>query len=233
MATLSQWADDFISLLYPRLCYACLKEQPPKGDIICPSCQYDLVISDMHLDRENEVTEKFWGRVNIQAGAAMYPFSKAGKVQQLVHHLKYYGKKEVGIQLGEWYGRVLRESPNFQAIDLIIPVPLHPKKQRLRGYNQSDQFAMGLSTTFQKPWLANGLVRKVHSKSQTKKTRAERFQNVANVFHIEQPQALEGKHLLLVDDVLTTGATLEACAGKLLELEGVRVSLVVIGVAKM
>lgn len=224
--------QDFIHLIYPNLCYACLATQPPKGEIICTTCQYELQISQMHLQESNEVVEKFWGRVPIEAGGSMYSFRQASKTQQLIHHLKYKGKKEVGILLGQWYGRVLIQSSHFQKIDCIVPVPLHPKKQRIRGYNQSDQFAIGLSESMQKPWFADGLVRTVHSKSQTQKTREERFKNVANVFQVGKPAMLSGKRILLVDDVLTTGATLESCVRQLLTLRGTTVSLAVIAMSK-
>jgi len=232
MNLLKRYFQDFIDLIYPKLCLSCLEATPAPDHILCVSCQYELVPTTTHLEQDNEVVEKFWGRIPIAAGAAMYTFTKAGKVQRLIHQLKYKGKQEVGLHLGRTYGRLLMASPLFRRVQVIVPVPLHQKKLKLRGYNQSDSFAEGLSETTQIPWKRNGLKRVIHSKSQTQKTREERFKNVEEVFQVEDVESLKGKHILLVDDVLTTGATLEVCASKLLELPNTKVSIAVIAIAK-
>jgi len=229
--TPKQLLHGFIALFYPHLCLACEKEQPPLSDIICIKCQYKLPRTEQHLQTENAFTERFWGRIPLQAGAAMYHFVKGGAMQRLLHHLKYKGRKEVGSTLGEWYGQLLRNAPAFQDIDLIVPVPIHPRKKRIRGYNQSDHIAEGLAKSMQKPWLPDGLQRVEHTQSQTTKSRMERFENVMRAFAVKNATALQGKHILLVDDVLTTGATLEACALKLLDVPDTKVSMATLAMA--
>jgi len=231
MPALSKWMNDFAGLLYPRLCLACAERQPPRGSLVCASCQLKLPRTDHHELQENAFTERFWGRVPIFSGAAMFHFVKGGRAQHLLHQLKYEGKQEIGVLLGEWYGRDLRDSPWFRSVEAIVPVPLHPRKERLRGYNQSDTFARGLSRSMRVPWYKNGLHRRVFTETQTKKGRLERFGNVEEVFEVGEPSILAGKHLLLIDDVITTGATLEACAHTLLGLPGVKVSMATIAMA--
>lgn len=220
--------DDFLSLFYPRLCLACGKGLPPTKEVVCVSCQYHLPKTKFHLEKENPVTEIFWGRIKIESAAALYHFSKGGKTQQLIHKLKYKGKKEVGIKLGRLYGVQLKEATFFKSVDCIVPVPLHPRKEFKRGYNQSDQFAIGLSQTMEIPWYKNALIRNTESDSQTRKSRIERFKNVGRVFEVYKPKLMINKHVLLVDDVITTGATLEACAEQILEVPGTKVSIVTI-----
>ncbi len=231
MKPVLRWLDDFVSLFYPRLCLACGRGLPPQRDTICISCQYYLPKTNFHLHPENPFTERFWGRIPLEAGAALYHFNKSGRTQKLIHHLKYDHKPEVGIRLGQLYGKYLLESDLFRSIDLIVPVPLHPRKERLRGYNQSAVFAKGLSQSMEVPWRKNILMRKVMTATQTKKSRMERFQNVQNAFILNEEKAIRNKHILLVDDVLTTGATLEVCAICLLKAPNVKVSMATIGIA--
>ena len=224
--------EDFVALFYPRLCLACSQNTPPKNDFICLLCQYKLPKTNYHLEKENKFTERFWGRLELQTGAALYHFSKGGRTQQLIHNLKYQNKRELGVKLGELYGELLAQTPWFQSVDLIVPVPLHPKKLHKRGYNQSDQFAMGLSTSLQKPWSGKVLLRKSYTESQTHKSRFERLQNVFNAFALSKANLITGKHILLVDDVLTTGATLEACGLQILSAPNTRLSMATIAIAK-
>ena len=227
---LHTWLDALSSLFYPNLCLACSKNLPPSSGFLCVSCSYKLPKTDFHLHQENPLTERFWGRVQLQAGTACYHFSKSGRTQQLLHRLKYEGKKEVGIEIGKLHGSVLREAPLFRDVDLIVPVPLHLKKQRLRGYNQSALYARGLSERLGVPWQ-EALKRTAYTDSQTRKSRMERFANVEKVFKLPSTDAVAGKHVLLVDDVITTGATLEACAHRLLAAPGTRVSVATIAIA--
>lgn len=152
-------------------------------------------------------------------------------MQRLMHNLKYNGKKEIGIALGKQFGHQLRRSPLFANVECIVPVPLHPIKLRTRGYNQSEMFARGLSDSMRLPCLPNGLRREVHAESQTKKSREERVTKLQETFRVNLPDAMSGKHILLVDDVLTTGATLEVCAAQLLALPGTQVSMATIAIA--
>ena len=227
--TSSIWKD-LLSLFYPHICAACGRNTPPRGQVVCVSCLYKLPKTNFHLHKENPFTERFWGRLPLEAGAALFFFAKGSRTQQLIHRLKYKNKREIGIQMGKLYGAELRESPLFSRVDVIVPVPLHPKKEWARGYNQSALFAQGLSETLQKPWLHNGLQRKVYADSQTQKSREERLDNISQAFTIGDMEAIRGKHVLLVDDVLTTGATLEACGLRLLEAADVQLSMATLAI---
>ena len=164
---------------------------------------------------------------------AMFHFIKQGRVQQLIHHLKYEGRRDIGYGLGRTYGPVLAEALAADPPALIVPVPLHPRKQHKRGYNQAEVFARGLSEAMDIPHAGRVLVRTVYATSQTNKGRLERFQNVSKAFALKKKAPIQGKHILLVDDVLTTGATLEACAQQLLQVPKVRVSMATIAIAQM
>ncbi len=222
---------DFFALFYPNLCLVCDANLPPNQESICLPCQYHLPKTDFHLYKENAFSERFWGRLPLESGAAFYKFNKGGRTQHLIHRLKYENKQAVGVRMGQLYGSKLRESPFFAGIDLIIPVPLHARRFHERGYNQSELFARGLAEAMKVPSLPDGLERTLHTTTQTHKTRMERLRNVADAFVVKSKKKLEGKHILLVDDVITTGATLEACGQKLLEISGTRLSMATIAIA--
>lgn len=221
----------FLHLIYPELCVACGADMPAGDACFCFRCQLKISVSDMHLVRENEFTDRLWGRLQLESGAAMYYFTRKSPVQQALHQLKYHNKPEIGVKMGRAFGRKLKASDVFRPVEAIVPVPLHPKKERLRGYNQSAQFAQGISEVMDIPVLRNALVRRAFTATQTKKKRMERFENVDDVFVVEKPTLLQGKHLLLVDDVLTTGATLETCGQALLGIAGTRLSVATIAIA--
>ncbi|MDZ4205365.1 MAG: phosphoribosyltransferase family protein [Bacteroidales bacterium] len=221
--------DDFISLFYPKICHACGNSLYRNEEVICTFCRYHLPKTNFHLDQDNMLAKVFWGRVRLENTIAMYFFTKAGKVQHLLHQLKYKNKPEIGVFLGNLYGLELIKHEPFTSINMVIPVPLHPKKQRKRGYNQSEQFAIGLAQTMNIPVESRLLIRTHASETQTRKSRFSRWQNVSEIFAVTNPSAISGKHILLVDDVITTGATIEACAAKLYETENVKVSAASIG----
>lgn len=185
----------------------------------------------MHLLAENEFTDRFWGRVPLVAGAALYYFNRKSPIQKALHQLKYHNQADIGVRLGQQLGYLLKQSPQFHTVEGILPVPLHPKKERIRGYNQSALLATGLSDILQVPVLSGILTRQQFSESQTRKKRMERFDNVNDVFTVTRPERIRGRHLLLIDDVLTTGATLEACGQVLLETPDVRLSMATIAIA--
>jgi len=180
---------------------------------------------------QNPVLERFWGRVALEHASSSYVFSKGGRLQNLIHKLKYEGQPEIGIELGKRFGSLLKNTAPYDTVTNIVPVPLHPKKEKIRGYNQAAMFAQGLAEGMNKPWSENYLIRVENTTTQTQKSRMDRFDNVANAFAVAQTKELAHQHILLVDDVITTGATLEACAHKLLAVEGVKVSLAVIALA--
>lgn len=174
----------------------------------------------------------FWGRVNIHSASAFYFFEKGGKVQNLMHQLKYRGKKEIGTLVGNWYGAELKNSELFNSVNLVVPVPLHPKKMKKRGYNQSESFAEGIAKAMEIQMDSTNFIRNIETETQTKKARYNRWQNVETVFEVKSPTIFENKHILLVDDVVTTGATLEACAQKLLSIGGTKISIATIAYAQ-
>jgi ComF family protein len=223
--------DDFISLLFPKICAACGNSLWKQEEIVCLSCEFHLPRTNFHLALENPVSQLFWGRVNLESAAAFLYFNKGNKVQRLIHQLKYKGRKDIGIYLGRQYGQHLKYSPFFQTVQLIVPVPLHSKKLLQRGYNQSEQFAHGLGETMKIPVDPYAICRKKETETQTKKSRFRRWQNVAEVFDVTNPGSMEMKHVLLVDDVITTGATLESCIHALSSIHGIRISVATIAAA--
>lgn len=220
-----------LHLLYPNLCVGCEQDLPGSGHCFCLSCRRKLHPTDMHLSQSNAFTERFWGRLPIVTGSALYYFNRKSPIQKALHRLKYQNQADIGIRLGNVFGRLLKQSPYYQELEGIVPVPLHPKKERLRGYNQSAMLAKGLADALQIPVMTNVLIRTAYSESQTRKKRMARFDNVQEVFAVQHPDRIRGKHLLLVDDVLTTGATLEACGSALLDIPSVRLSMATIAVA--
>jgi len=176
-----------------------------------------MPITNYHLFPDNSLAQRFWGRVNITHAFAYLKYIKSGKVQQIIHSLKYGGLEEIGLLMGNWYGHELKTNQFENSFDLILPIPLHPNRKKQRGYNQSDSFAQGLSETLNVPWEDEVLIRQLSSNTQTKKKRLDRWENVKDIFALAQPEQVAGKRILLVDDVITTGATIEACAQKIVE----------------
>ncbi len=219
------WIDNFVNLFYPRVCNACGRPLFRSEEVICTRCLFRLPQTNFHLHKENPISRIFWGRVPIYSATSFLFFNKGGKVQHLIHRLKYKRKPEVGIYLGRQLGFQLMDSPLFREVDIILPVPLHPKKEYIRGYNQSAKIAHGLEQSMTARFQPDNLIRKVHSSSQTKKSRYSRWENVKGIFDIKKPALLQGKHILLVDDVITTGATLEACSETILQVPDVKLSV--------
>ena len=224
--------SDFLNLIYPKTCAACGYSLKKQEEIICLKCQYNLPKTNHHEEEENPIAKKFWGRVPLENAASFYYFGKKGRVQQLIHHLKYGGWPEVGLKIGQMYGVDLSKHERFQDIKLVLPIPLHPQKKAKRGYNQRDFFAEGLAKSMKIEWSADAVIRKVFTESQTKKDRFERWENVESIFGVAKPELLENKHILLVDDVITTGSTIEACANEILKVKNVRLSVVSIATAQ-
>jgi ComF family protein len=225
------YLNDFVSLVFPRICAGCGNSLWKNEAVLCRLCAYHLPKTGFHQDPDNPVARLFWGRAGIDAAAAYLYFNKGSKVQRMVHQLKYRGRKDIGIWLGEQYGRELQREGAFPGAALIVPVPLHRKKYMQRGYNQSEQFAIGLSSSLGIPVNRHLLVRTKTSSTQTRKSRYARYRNVKELFAVVSPQAWSHLHLLLVDDVVTTGATLEACVIALKEIPGVRISIACIATA--
>ena len=217
--------NDFLNLFFPNLCRACGTKLIGEEETICFNCLYHLPKTNYHLFADNPVEQTFWGRINLEAGTSFCFFEKGTPIQHLLHQLKYNDEKEIGMELGKHLGAQLASSERFQSVDVLIPVPLHPKKEKKRGYNQSEWIAKGISQTFQRPINTDILVRKSDTSTQTHKSRFERWENVSGIFTLNKEIAVPFQHILLIDDVITTGATLEACASKFLELDGIKVSI--------
>lgn len=229
MLLLSRIREGFLHLLFPRLCEGCCASLLFEERVLCLSCLDQLPLTAYHHLPSNETVLRFAGRFPFVSATSYAYFTKEGLLQHLLHRLKYKGRKENGRRLGELLGYELQIVPWAQTVDVIVPVPLHPKKQAARGYNQSDLIAEGMSEVLGIPFLADGLKRVRHTESQTNKTRQERADNVQDAFRAKSA-AVQGRHVLLVDDVLTTGATLEACSLALLD-QNCKVSIATIGIA--
>lgn len=223
---------DFVSLLFPELCAACRASLMANEQLICTDCRYSLPFTNFHLHPDNIVAQQFWGKIDLEGAYALFYFTKGGKVQNLMHQFKYKGVKEIGNLLGNIAGGQLVESGIFRSVDIIIPVPLHKKRMRQRGYNQSACFADGLAQKLNADAEIDNLVRIVATETQTHKSRFARFENMQEVFVVNYPERLINKHVLLVDDIVTTGSTLEACAVQLLKIEGLKLSIATIAYAE-
>ena len=221
---------DFFNLLVPALCSACGNTLVKNEHIICTTCMYELPRTRYRSYTDNPVSRLFWGRVYIEYATALFQYQKGSRFQNLIHELKYKNRLDIGLELGRLLGAELRGSPMASA-DILLPVPLHRKKLRQRGYNQCHPIAEGLSASLGIEWSSKQLSRISVSLTQTNKSRMDRWSNVEGIFRVETPEKLTGKHVILIDDVVTTGATLDACATALLSLDLVRVSIVTAGVA--
>lgn len=223
--------DDFVSLLFPRLCYACGNHLMRNESLICTECFVVIPRTNYHFVEDNPVAQLFWGRCLIEKAAAFSYYNKGSRIRKLIHNLKYNGIREIGYNLGRLYGLSLETSGFINDIDIIIPVPLHPMKKRIRGFNQSETISMGIAEATHLPVDIQSLARVLVSATQTKRSRYERWTNVEGIFQVLDSQAIMGKHVLLVDDVITTGSTIESCTNELLKIEGVKVSVVALAFA--
>lgn len=225
MPVFSAVFENLLELLFPKNCEACGKPLNRHENVICSHCLYHLPRTHFHLHKENPVKEIFHGRVFLNSATSFLFFNKGGKVQHLIHQLKYNGKKEIGIYLGSLLGKELSQSMLYHDVDFIIPVPLHPVKEKKRGYNQSQIVCMGMAQEMEAEVAMDVLFRKYHSTTQTRKSRYERWENVKDIFELKRTSKLEEKHVLLVDDVITTGSTIEACGNLLATIPGIKISV--------
>lgn len=194
--------------------------------MLCLRCINNLPETNFAQHANNPIEKIFWGRIPLMAAHSQYYFAKDALIQHLIHQLKYDGNKEIGVYLGEMTAKSLQNSNRFSSLDAIIPLPLFPEKERKRGYNQATVICEGISNILQVPVLRNVVIRQKFTETQTKKHRTERWENVAESFVVKDAEAIKGKKLLLVDDVVTTGATFEACGNALLKVADVQLSIV-------
>ena len=223
--------NHLINLFYPRVCPACGNLLMKGEETVCLSCLYLLPKTHYENNPENPLAQTFWGQVDFHAVTAEYFFSKTGKVQHLLHQLKYQGNKDAGYFLGQQLGESIRNAEAFQGIDYLVPIPLHPKKEHLRGYNQSFVIAQGVEEKTGIPINKGVLIRKVYTSTQTRKSREERWDNVKEIFDVIDAEVFVSKHVLLIDDVLTTGATLMAAGSTLLKVPDIIVSAAAVACA--
>ncbi|MEX0967088.1 MAG: phosphoribosyltransferase family protein [Bacteroidia bacterium] len=220
---------DVLDLFYPRLCAACDDVLAADEGFICLNCRFSLPETGFHNEQYHELEKVFWGRVNIKYALAFYFFRKSSKVQHLLHNIKYKEQKEAAVEAGRWYGsQLLQDGFSF---DCIVPVPLHERKLRARGFNQSAFFGQGMAEGLAIPMDTDSVMRAIFNPTQTKKSRYARWKNVEDIFRLQPGHELDNKHVLLVDDVVTTGSTLEACARAVLRANGAKVSIATLAYA--
>jgi ComF family protein len=220
-------------LLLPDLCAGCTQPLVPGETVLCVGCAMQLPLTGFHNDMDNEAARRFAGRVAFERATAFAYFTAGGMMQHLLHGLKYSGRQAIGTALGESFGEALLHTGWIGGVDAVVPVPLHPEKEAARGFNQSAVIAAGLAEAAGKPCFPRALLRTRATETQTHKNREERVANVAGAFAVREPALLAGKHLLLTDDVLTTGATLEAAATALHNINKARVSFATLALAKL
>ncbi|REJ80575.1 MAG: ComF family protein [Bacteroidetes bacterium] len=223
--------DGLLNLVFPEYCGACNKSLSKGEKVICISCRFKLPKTNYHLVADNTLVRLFWGKTKVNAATSYYHFGKGEKVQNLIHNLKYHQRTDIGQLIGELLAFQIMSTDLFSGIDIVIPVPLHESRLRQRGFNQCDSIADGLSKELGVP-SGSGLLRRIAATTtQTKKQRHERHLNMEGVFQSKDVICLQGKHVLLVDDVITTGATLVACAEEILKSKGAQVSICAIACA--
>lgn len=223
-----QKISTIFSLLFPNICPGCNKALLKNETSICLHCQSDL---PRRLTFNNEeLKHRFYGRLQLEEVYSFLLFKNKGLTQKLLHAIKYNGNQQLAVELGELFGISCKQQNLFTTVDIIVPIPLHKSKLRFRGFNQSAQIAKGLASTLGIGFDENSILRKTKTSTQTKKTRTERWKNVDKTFKVVNSK-LEGKHVLLVDDVITTGATLESCGQTILASGASKISIACLALA--
>jgi ComF family protein len=224
--------ESIINLFFPKVCSGCSSFLLSNENVICTVCRHDIPLTNHHLNPENDAFKKFYGRIPVIHTSALFYFHKKGIVQELIHNLKYKGHEEIGAILGEWYAEDLKTMTLLQTVDEIIPVPLHRKKLKERGYNQVTAFGEALSSSLNIDYNDSILIRNVYSKTQSKKNLLGRTEGIETIFDVSFTEKDHNKHFLLIDDVITTGSTLEACSRALLKIPGAKISIVCMAMAQ-
>ncbi len=214
-----------LNLFFPKVCLACKYMLTDNENIVCTKCRHDLPTTNFHYDQDRKVGDVLYGRVQIQDSTALFHFYKKGIVQELMHNLKYRGHEEIGVFLGKWLGAELLESKGFKDIDVVIPVPLHKSRLRKRGYNQVSKFGKEIAQVLNAEFNESILIRSFATKTQVFQDRIGRSIDNEAKFSIIDFEYLKNKHILLVDDIITTGATIESCANVLNQIDGIKLSL--------
>jgi ComF family protein len=224
--------SNLLHLLYPNICLGCGTDILEEGHPVCLRCLHELPHTEFVSFADNPIEKMFWGRIKISAAASEFYFVKGNVIQALIHELKYKNNKDLGLYLGRIMGKsIAAEAERFKVIDALVPLPLFPDKEKKRGYNQSLVICEGISEVLNIPIISRNVIREKATETQTRKKRKERWQNVENSFTVTNSIELSGKHVLLVDDVITTGATLEACASEILKVPELTLSIATLAYA--
>lgn len=220
LSKLSNILNDVNTLLLPIVCFGCNARLNRGEKLLCTVCRHELPLTEYNFNVENSVDRIFYGRINIKKASSFLFFTDDGIVKNLIHHLKYKNQEQIGAFLGDWYGQIIKENGFLKQIDYVVPVPLHRKRLRTRGYNQVALFAQRLAFYLHAEYLDNGLYKTSNTRTQTKKNRLGRWHDNRSLYEITDASLLKNKTILLVDDVITTGATMEICAQTLKNIEG-------------
>ncbi len=222
---------NLLNLFFPKVCYACSHLLTDNENHICTTCRHNLPVTDFHFENNNTVEKVFYGRIKLEQATALLKFEKKGIVQQLLHNLKYRSHETISKVLGEWLGKELKNVEAYSTIDIVIPVPLHKNKLRKRGYNQVAKFGVEIAKALNAEYIDSVLVKTTATKTQVFKKRISRWNNSNEVFAIKNKVLIKGKHILLVDDIITTGATIESCVNILIKAEDVKISVATMAIA--
>ena len=227
----SRYLSPLIHFFYPHNCLGCGSDIIEKENFLCLECINNLPHTGFAMHANNPVEKLFWGRIPIAAGMSEFYFSKDSIIQNLIHEFKYRGNRKAGLYLGKLIGKSLLHSNRFSGIDALVPLPLFVQKEFKRGYNQSSILCAGISEVMNIPVVLKNITRVIPTETQTKKNRVQRWENVEKSFSVLEPAGLKDKHVLLVDDVITTGATLEACGAEILKAENTTLSIATLAIA--
>jgi len=225
MVTIQSAFTDFLHLFFPHVCAGCGSDVIDTGHQLCLHCLSDLPATNFYQQPGNPVEKKFYGRLPVRNAASGYFFTKDSLIETLIYELKYKGNKAIGFYMGQMLGTLLLENERFNEVDAIVPLPLNARRLKKRGYNQSRVLADGITTVWHKPIIDNVVIRKVNTETQTHMGRITRWENMDGVFAVADPAVIQNKHLLLIDDVVTTGASLEACGAEIIKVPGTTLSI--------
>lgn len=223
---------NLLNLFFPQVCLACTSYLSDNETYVCTFCRNELPTTNFHSQADNAVAKRLYGRLNFEHATSLLWFNKKGKVQHLLHNLKYKNHEEIGVFLGKWLGEELKDSNQYSDIDVVVPVPLHKSRLRKRGYNQVDKFGREIATSLGIAYNCQSLIKTKATSTQVFKDRLKRLLTHEADFSLAEHDSLRGKHILLVDDIITTGATIEACANQLFKIEGVKVSIASMAIAE-
>ena len=225
MSLLTDIKEALLHLAFPHICEGCGTDVLPVTASLCARCLSTLPETNFHFHPGNPVEKIFWGRLPVTYATSIYYFTKESLDQHLMHQFKYKSNKDLGLFLGRMMGNAIAVSNRFSLVDALVPLPLFPAKEKKRGYNQARVLCEGIAEILDKPVLSDVVVRSIPTETQTKKGRLERWRNMEGSFALAQPDAIDGKHILLVDDVITTGASLEACGRELVRAQNGQLSI--------